>query len=301
MTVLMSSRVRIFQVDAFTSAPLTGNPAGVVPDADGLSAVQMQAIARELNNSDTAFLLRADAPDHDLKVRFFTPRAETGFVGHATVAVHAVLASLGRSARRQQQRTGIVLVDVENGPPPTVFVHQAPPPLQAVLTAQPQAEILAALGVTVPELDERCPPQFAGSLGNRLLIGVRNGAVLARLTPDLPRLAELSERCGASGYFLFTREPSVTGVDTEARMFCPALGFAEDPVSGNAHSMLAVYLHDHALLASIGDRAVLVGAQGRHLGRPGRVRIELSLNAGRIESVAMSGQAVIVFDAMLAC
>jgi PhzF family phenazine biosynthesis protein len=301
MIAQMSARVRIFQVDAFTRTPLTGNPAGVVPDADGLSAAQMQAIARELNNSDTAFLFRADAPDHDVKLRFFTPRAETGFVGHATVAAHAVLASLGRSARRQQQRTGLVMVDVDNGPPPTVFVHQAPPPLQAPLAAQPQAEILAALGVTAPELDERCPPQFAGGSGNRLRIGVRNGAVLARLTPDLARLAELSAQHGASGYFLFTLEPSVAGVDTEARMFCPALGFAEDPVSGNAHSMLAVYLHEHALLPNAGDRAVLVGAQGHHLGRPGRVRIELSLKAGRIDSVTMSGHAVIMFEAMLAC
>jgi PhzF family phenazine biosynthesis protein len=92
----------------------------------------------------------------------------------------------------------------------------------------------------------------------------------------------------------------VVGVDTEERMFCPALGFAEDPVSGNAHSMLAVYLHEHALLPGASDRAVLVGAQGHHLGRPGRVRIELSLKAGRIDSVTMSGHAVIVFEAMLA-
>ncbi|HEX9139843.1 MAG TPA: PhzF family phenazine biosynthesis isomerase [Steroidobacteraceae bacterium] len=297
----MSSRVRIFQVDAFTSTPLTGNPAGVVPDADRLSAAQMQAIARELNNSDTAFLLRADAPDHDLKVRFFTPRAETGFVGHATVALHAVLASLGRSARRQQQSTGLVMVDVETGPPATVSVHLSPPPLQAILRAQAQAQILAALGMTAADLDERCPPQFAGSLGNRLLIGVQNGAVLARLTPDLPRLTELSTQCGASGYLLFTRQPSLSGVDTEARMFCPALGFAEDPVSGNAHAMLAVYLHARGLLPAAGDRALLRGAQGHHLGRPGRVRIELSLKDGQIESVRMSGHAVIVFEGILAC
>src|SRR5277367_1393033 len=104
----MNRTIRLFQVDAFTTQPLCGNPAGVVLDADELSSEQKQAIARELNTSDTAFVLRPDGPDHDVRVRFFTPRKESGFVGHATVAVHTVLASLGRpAAPRQKQPSGI--------------------------------------------------------------------------------------------------------------------------------------------------------------------------------------------------
>ena len=91
----MSASVRVFQVDAFTSQRFCGNPAGVVLAADELSEAQMRALARELNNGDSAFLLRPDAPDHDLRVRFFTPRSEAAFVGHATLAAHAVLAHLG--------------------------------------------------------------------------------------------------------------------------------------------------------------------------------------------------------------
>ena len=110
----MSRRIRIFQVDAFTADRFTGNPAGVVLDADSLSDAEMLAIARELNNADTAFVLKPDGPDHDLRVRFFTPRTEASFVGHATVATHFVLSregvpavhAQGAGGRLRQRRTG---------------------------------------------------------------------------------------------------------------------------------------------------------------------------------------------------
>ena len=87
----MSRTVQVFQVDAFTRQLFTGNPAGVVLGAEVLSDEEMLAIARELNNGDTAFVLPPEADDHDLRVRFFTPRTESAFVGHATIATHYVL------------------------------------------------------------------------------------------------------------------------------------------------------------------------------------------------------------------
>src|SRR6202171_2318466 len=105
----MGNSVRLFQDDAFTSRRFTGNPAGVVLDADAPSSDDMQALARELNNGDTACLFRPDADDHDLRLRFFTPRREAAFVGHATLAAHAVLAALKlEPRRRQKQSRGIV-------------------------------------------------------------------------------------------------------------------------------------------------------------------------------------------------
>src|SRR4051812_224252 len=116
---LMTRRIRIFQVDAFTTDRFTGNPAGVVLDADGLTDAEMLAIARELNNADTAFVLKPDGADHDLRVRFFTPRTEAPFVGHATVATHFVLSRGGAPAAhgaggrlRQRQKSGLVDVEV---------------------------------------------------------------------------------------------------------------------------------------------------------------------------------------------
>ena len=87
----MSRSVEVFQVDAFTRQRFAGNPAGVVLDADGLDDREKQAVARELNNGDTAFIGAPTSDDHDVSIRFFTPRAEAAFVGHATLAAHAVL------------------------------------------------------------------------------------------------------------------------------------------------------------------------------------------------------------------
>jgi PhzF family phenazine biosynthesis protein len=114
----MSRRIRIFQVDAFTPERFTGNPAGVVLDADSLADAEMLAIARELNNADTAFVLKPDGADHELRVRFFTPRTEAGFVGHATVATHFVLSRDGlahpaaNGRIRQRQKSGLVDIEV---------------------------------------------------------------------------------------------------------------------------------------------------------------------------------------------
>src|SRR6188508_2345580 len=110
----MSRRIRIFQVDAFTTERFTGNPAGVVLNADSLDDAEMLAIARELNNADTAFILSPDSSDHDVRAKFFTPRVEAGFVGHATVAAHYVLSrrKTHTERARQKSKAGIVEIDV---------------------------------------------------------------------------------------------------------------------------------------------------------------------------------------------
>jgi PhzF family phenazine biosynthesis protein len=303
----MAATVRVFQVDAFTSQRFCGNPAGVVLDADALSAQDMQALARELNNGDSAFVLRADGPDHDLRVRFFTPRSEAAFVGHATLAAHAVLASLGLSPRRRQrQQSGIVEVDTLAAEPPRIAIRQPAPPSPRALGAADLAMVLAALGLQHTDLDPRCPPEIAGQTGARVLLGVLDAAVLGRARADAARLTALSARIGAPGYFLFTLQPAQADVFTEARMFCPALGIAEDPVSGNAHALLGAYLLQHKLIGMSAPRAVgtsgsveFTGAQGHYVDRPGRVHVALTLAAGQLRSVSISGEAVIVFGTSL--
>ena len=303
----MGNSVRVFQVDAFTSRRFTGNPAGVVLDADPLSADDMQALARELNNGDTGFLLRPDADDHDLRLRFFTPRREAAFVGHATLAAHAVLAALRlEPRRRQKQSSGIVEVDSISGAwPPRIVIHLSPPRLQRSLSERELSAVLEALALTRAELDARCPPMLGGDSSARVMLGIEHGTTLARLRPDLARLTTLSEELGAPGYFLFSRQPSLADVYTEARMFCPALGFPEDPVSGNAHALLGAYLLHHGLIGTSQaasapeDTIAFTGAQGHHMDRPGRVTVTLNLARNVLESVSIAGEAVVVFDTTL--
>ena len=295
----MNASVRVFQVDAFTSRRFCGNPAGVVLDADDLSEQDMRALARELNNGDTAFLLRPDAADHDLRVRFFSPRSEAAFVGHATLAAHAVLASLQLGPRpRQKQKSGLVEVDTLANAPPRIAIRQPPPRLGRVLEPQELDAVLKALALDRADLDPRCPPMIAGQASPRLLLGVLEAAVLARVQVDLARLSALSAHIGAPGYFLFTLRPSQAGLFSEARMFCPALGIDEDPVSGNAHALLGAYVLHHELLAP--GTLEFTGAQGHHLGRPGRVTVSLQLEQRVLRSVSIIGEAVVVFATTLA-
>src|SRR5262245_46892699 len=111
----MSRRLEIFQVDAFTDVPFKGNPAGVVLGADALRAVEMQAIARELNNPVSAFVLEPESTDHDFRIRFFTPTTEVSMCGHATIAanqVRALRAGAPELRATQKTRAGLVAVDV---------------------------------------------------------------------------------------------------------------------------------------------------------------------------------------------
>jgi PhzF family phenazine biosynthesis protein len=228
----MGRSIQVHQIDAFTRTPFTGNPAGVVLNADGLEESQMLAIARELNNADTAFILSAEGNDHDLRARFFTPRTEAGFVGHATVAAHYVLSRRRGAAGRLRQKSKAGIVDIEvrgSGDERRIAVRQANPPIGRILNDRERLAVLDALALATDDLDDRCPLRIVGSGSSRLMVGVRGTEQLKRLRPDPGRLNTLSAQLGAAGYFVFTLAPQAEGCLTESRMFCPALGIAEDP------------------------------------------------------------------------
>ena len=300
----MTRRIRIFQVDAFTTDRFTGNPAGVVLEADSLSDAEMLAIARELNNADTAFVLEPDGEDHDLRVRFFTPRTEASFVGHATVATHFVLSRDGAPAisrangrLRQKQKSGLVDIEVRGeGAARRIAVLQPPPPLGRQLNDRERLAVLDALALSTSDIDTRCPLRIVGGAGTRLIIGVRSSDQLKQLKPDFSRLTTLSAQLGAAGFFVFTLSHSLPGCLTESRMFCPALGIPEDPVSGNAHGLLGAYLADQGLLQHTDGTAKFTGAQGHHLNRSGRIDVELEFKDGKVDGVWIVGQAVSIFE-----
>jgi PhzF family phenazine biosynthesis protein len=298
----MGRTLRIFQVDAFTRERYTGNPAGVVLDAQGLEPATMQAIARELGQGDTAFLLPPADGTHDLRVRFFTPRTEAGFVGHATLAAHAVLAALGLPEHpRQLQRTGLVTIEHHaTADGQRLAFCQPPPPLQDGPEPDWLAAALDALGVSRADLDPRLPPVVAGSASTRALIALRDAQRLPGMQPDLAQLAALSAAGAPPGYFAYAVLGSGAQLRTVARMYCPALGIPEDPVSGNAHAMLAHRLSLAGLLDRGAPLAHFIGEQGRPMGRPGQVFVEVENAAGQAQRIRIAGHATIVWEASLA-
>ncbi len=298
----MTRKIQVHQVDAFTRDQFTGNPAGVVLNADGLSEAHMLAIARELNNADTAFILDADGADHNLRARFFTPRTEAGFVGHATVAAHYVMSRRHNAPTRLRQKSKAGIVDIEirgNGDDRSIAIRQSAPPVGRELNDRERMAVLDALALATDDLDPRCPLRIVGSSSTRLMVGVRAADVLKQLKPDVARLTTLSAQIGAAGYFVFALRPADSDHLTESRMFCPALGIAEDPVSGNAHGLLGAYLAQHKLLAHDDKRATFTGVQGHHMHRPGRVHVELDFKDGAVDGVWIIGQAVSIFETVI--
>ena len=295
----MTRTIEIHQVDAFTRVPFTGNPTGVVLNADALSDAQMLAVARELNNAETAFILAADGADHSVRARFLTPRTEIGFVGHATVAAQYVLSGSPEAPRRQRQKSKAGVVDVEvrgTGEDRGIAIRRTPPPLGRELNDRERLAVLDALALDSASLDTRIPLRIVGATGTRLLIGVRGPEPLKHLKPDMQRLTTLSAQLGAAGYFVFALTTEDPDHLTESRMFCPALGISEDPVSGNAHGLLGAYLAQLGFLSKTSERARFTGIQGHSLHRPGRVEVELEFASEGLSGVWISGQAVSIFE-----
>jgi PhzF family phenazine biosynthesis protein len=293
----------VFRVDAFTRRRFSGNPAVVVLEADDLTSSDMQALACDLHRGDTAFVLQPDGAGHDLKLRFFTATRELPFVGHATVAAHFALGLNGTPRpARTRQLTGAGIIDVEvrgQGAERTIAMTMAPPTLGNTLNESDKASVLDALGLSSADLDPLCPLQVALKGGTRLMIGLQSAQQLDGLRPDLGVLRRLSAHLGSDGYFVFARHGVKDGCLTEARVFCPAIGVDEDPVSGNAHGMLGVYLLAHKLLAPTDGRATFTGLQGRALGRPGRVLVELATQRENVAAVTVVGEAVLVYRTTL--
>ncbi len=294
--------MRIFQVDAFTGTRFTGNPATVVLDADAQSDAMLQSVAREFPHAEVAFVTAASAADHDVRLRFFNARKEAPFVGHATIAAHAVLLAVGRRKTgvwRQHSGTGIIPVSAHvQDSQVMVEFRQAAPELEVPLPLKTTLRVAEALRLPATHLHELMPARVARRGSTRLLVPVARREHLQEVAPNFDTLLSLGSELGADGFFVFALDQSSEALSTESRMFCPALGIPEDPVSGNAHAMLAAYLWD---LGAFDDKpAAFLGGQGRHMGRPGEVRVRLEVRNGEMEAAHIGGTAIIVSEGTLA-
>jgi trans-2,3-dihydro-3-hydroxyanthranilate isomerase len=262
----------------FARVPLEGNPVAVFPDASGLEAELMQRTARELNLSETVFLLSEPCPDAPgVSARIFTPTAELPFAGHPLLGAAIALAEADPAAPRGlvlRTAGGAFPVGVEEGNGGTWHAELE----HAVPVAEPFAadrELLGALGVTGSEL----PVEAYRNGPLHVYVALADERRVAELEPDLPALARLGPALGVNCF-------AAAGGRVKARMFAPALGVAEDPATGSAAGPLAVHLTRHGAIAP-GDTIDI--SQGEEIGRP-------SLLHARVEGekVAVSGAGFVV-------
>jgi PhzF family phenazine biosynthesis protein len=292
---------RLFLVDTFTRERFCGNPAAVVLDAEQLSEDEMRRLARELHGTEVAFVLAEKAADHDLEIRFFSPRREVTFIGHAALAAHYVRAIAdGMPKGKVRQKSGNAIIEVEvSGKAPHLHVamHLSPATFGPIVPEERRAPVLDALGISSASIHPACPMQVMSKWNSRLLIGLNSPDTLASLQPNMQALVHLTPNVGADGFFVFALQPGSKPLTTESRMFCPTIGVPEDPVSGNAHAMLGVYLVHHGLLAANGQPARFIGHQGRFVERPGQVEVQVVASGRRATALQVAGDATIVYQA----
>jgi trans-2,3-dihydro-3-hydroxyanthranilate isomerase len=286
-------------VDAFTDAPFTGNTAGVVTAADGLSADQMQRIAHELGQTETCFVSATDEQDADLALRWFTPTIEVDLCGHATVAAFVCLAAEGRIVWGADQahvqcatRSGRIGVWLERMPSgsPRVMMSVGVTVLEAANADR--SELAAAVGLDPSVIDPSLPLASDPSSA-RLIIPVSPLRELLRLEPNGPGMIAYGNQYGYRRFTLVCRETQDPNCFVHLRHFAPANGIPEDPVTGTAHAAAAIYLDREGLL-SPGERVVLSGEQGHAVDRRGIVTVEVQRQADVVTDVRIGGTAVIV-------
>lgn len=294
-------RWQYHQVDVFTDEPFGGNPLAVFPDAAEIPEEHFQSIARELNLSETTFVLPTTREGCHFHVRIFTPARELPMAGHPTLGTAAVLALEGRIGAGGHD-SGEVIFQEGVGPVPVTFAVVGPHRVFATMN-QPlprfeaevsdRALIARMLSLEAEDLLAEAPPQAVSCGVPFFFVPLRTLEAAGRAKLRLDLWEPLAEACGAPGVYLFTMETEWPGSTVHGRMFAPGAGVAEDPATGSATGPLGCYLVRHGLVESAG-RVEIVCEQGLEMGRPSRLQIAVESQGGDFSAVEVGGQSVVV-------
>lgn len=299
----MTKNYRLYQIDSFTKEKFTGNPAGVITNADGLTENDMQRIARELNNSETAFIFSSTSDDYDVHLRYFTPKSEVPICGHATIAAHYALAleqKLETVRVFQKTGAGILPVDIiREKNDYKIVMTQGKIEFGSFIQGENRTVLLSALHITESDLLERFPIQIASTGHSKVMIGIKSRMILNQLNPNYEVLSRLSETIQCNGYYLFTTDSAEDDILINGRMFAPVIGINEDPVTGNANGPLGAYLVHHKLVKHNGSSLKFDAKQGEAIGRPGVIEVEVQIENAEPVEVKISGNAVVIYQAEL--
>lgn len=299
----MTRKYNLYQIDSFTKEKFAGNPAGVITNADGLTDYEMQKIARELNNSETAFIFSSDSSEYDVHVRFFTPTNEVPICGHATIAAHYARAiEKGLDTTRVYHKTGagILPVDIiKENKDYKIVMTQGKIEFGTAIDGSNKEELLEALNISDSDLLEGYEIQIVSTGHSKVMVGIKGIDTLNALQPNYDALAKLSNIIKCNGYYVFTVDPKDSDILVHGRMFAPAIGINEDPVTGNANGPLGAYLVHHNLVKHNNSLFSFKAKQGEAIRRPGIIEVEVKIEDNEPVEVKVSGNAVIAFKSEL--
>ena len=293
-------------VDVFTNRVFGGNPLAVFPNGRGVAAETMQAIAKELNLSETTFVLPPADALHDFRLRIFTPAVELPMAGHPTVGTVFVLAH-ERMIERTGEQTSInleegvgtipVTIEWENEKPSFVEMRQ---PLPAFGPRFPDlatvAEMLSLEAAAIG--DTKLPLEVVSCGVPFLFVPVRGLAEMRRIKFRADVWERALKDFAASSVFVFTTETEHTDSTVHSRMFAPIFGIAEDPATGSASGPLGCYLARHGVVAPA-PAVEIISEQGIEMGRPSFIRIRIEQDKGEITGVRVGGGCCLIGQGFL--
>jgi trans-2,3-dihydro-3-hydroxyanthranilate isomerase len=298
--------LRFVQVDVFTETPFCGNPLAVILDGRALTGKQMQAIAREMNLSETTFILPSTNAAAHVKMRIFTPQLELPFAGHPVVGTAYMLATEGLFPRHNgsfevclELGVGVLPVEITcaDGMVTQVTMTQRAPQFLAILPPADVTQLAGGLSLDPQDIAATgLPVQLVSTGLPQLMIPVRSLAAVQAISLDLEPLHAICERYETHSLYAFTRETITRSADVHSRLFAPLAGVVEDAATGSASGALGAYLVHHRVVGGEAPLVHLENEQGYELGRPSRIFIEVSRNRSTISCVRVGGRVVKVID-----
>ncbi|MGA8501471.1 MAG: PhzF family phenazine biosynthesis protein [Candidatus Sulfotelmatobacter sp.] len=282
-------RLAMVQWDVFSSRPLEGNSLAVFLDGRGLTDPEMQALAKEMNLSETTFILPRDSAterERGVRVRIFTVREELPFAGHPTLGTAFALRGHGGTAQVVLElNVGKVPVNFEDGAGQPAFGEMTQ--INPTFGATHEREAIArATGLRAQDFDDSLPIETVSTGLPYTVTPLKSLAVIRNLEIDLKRGSEYLAQTGGRFFYFVTRET----VDCDARLHARMLFYnAEDPATGSAAGCTAAWMVAHGVAKP--DERVLI-EQGVEMKRPSRIFVRASRSDNRVVNVRVGGNAV---------
>jgi trans-2,3-dihydro-3-hydroxyanthranilate isomerase len=293
-------KLRYHIVDVFTDRQFGGNPLAVFTDGTGLSTETMQAIAKEMNLSETTFVLPPkDAANH-YHVRIFTPGSELPMAGHPTVGTTFILAresmienserenDEGSTTVRLEEGVGLIPVQISWREGAADFIEMNQPPPTFGATFDDRAALAGVISLEASDIDARFPCQVVSCGVPFLFVPVTSLEAARRARPRLDLIEKVLPGFPPE-IFVFTTETEIPGSGVHSRMFAPGLGITEDPATGSANGPLGCYLVRHNVVAS-DTQLDITSEQGIEMGRPSFLRIRIDREGETITRVRVGGR-----------
>ena len=301
--------LKFYQADVFTEDPFGGNPVAVFPDAHGLADHQLQQIAREMNLSETVFVLPPTDQAAVVRLRIFTPTQEIPFAGHPVLGTFYVLAQRGLVAAtdgitRVMQECNIGLFPVElyaqDGKLTRVVMTQPKPEFLGPVDAMEDVyKIAGALGVAKYAItDMKWPIEVVSTGLPVLIVPVRTLTAVRSIQPNASAIMDICSRFGANGIMVFTTVTVESSSTVHARMFAPSIGILEDPATGSASGALGAYLVQKGVV-DVAPTTDIVVEQGYEIERPSQIFVRVESDDDIIKTVKVGGQCVMVVEGTL--